>query len=257
MRAKNIERGRKSVATRTIVLATKPLRFGTVLNASMLKQVPWPAQALPPGAFHKINDVLSRGRRVVLAAMERDEPVLAVKITGPGQRATLSALVHKGMKAVSIRVNDVEGVGGFVLPGDHVDVVLTRQVAKGSATTEVVLQDARVLAVDQTAYDRAAKAKVAKSVTLEVNTIEAQKLWLAASVGNLSLLLRKAGETAETRTRKITLDDLGNNDPVANGKVRTATVTVIRPKSRQNYTVPVEEDGNGALAEARMRSVAR
>ncbi|MEJ2376092.1 MAG: Flp pilus assembly protein CpaB [Pseudolabrys sp.] len=255
MRAKNIERGRKSVATRTIVLATKPLRFGTVLNASMLKPVPWPA--LPPGAFHKISDVLSGGRRVVLAAMERDEPVLAVKITGPGQRATLSALVHKGMKAVSIRVNDVEGVGGFVLPGDHVDVVLTRQVAKGSATTEVVLQDARVLAVDQTAYDRAAKAKVAKSVTLEVNTIEAQKLWLAASVGNLSLLLRKAGETAEPRTRKITLDDLGTNDPVANRKVRTATVIVIRPKSRQNYTVPVEEGGNGALAEARMRSVAR
>ncbi len=257
MRAKHMERGPKPVATRTIVLAAKPLRFGTVLTASMLKQVPWPATALPPGAFLKIGDVLSGGRRVVLAAMEKDEPVLAVKITGPGQRATLSALVRKGMKAVTIRVNDVEGVGGFVQPGDHVDVVLTRQLAKGSATTEIVLQDARVLAVDQSADERATKATVPKSVTLEVATVQAQKLWLASSVGNLSLLLRRAGETAETRTRKITLKDLADNAAVANDKAPTTTVTVIRPKATQNYTVPVEKDGNAALAEARMKSVAR
>lgn len=257
MRAKNMERGQKTVAMHTVVVAAKPLRFGTELSASMLKEVPWPAQALPPGAFRKIGDILSGGRRVVLAAMERDEPVLALKITGPGQRATLSALVRDGMKAVTIRVNDVEGVGGFVLPGDHVDVVLTRQIEKGKATTEVVLQDARVLAVDQVADERAVKAKVAKSVTLEVGTVQAQKVWLAASVGNLSLLLREAGETAETRTRKITLDDLGTNDPVSNGKVPTTTITVIRPHAKQDYTVPVERKGNGALAEAEMRRLAR
>ena len=122
------------------------------------------------------------------------------------------------MKAVTIRVNDVEGVGGFVLPGDRVDVVLTRQIDKGSASTEVVLQNARVLAVDQIADERAAKTTVAKSVTLEVSTVEAQKVWLASSVGNLSLLLRKAGETAETKTRKITLNDLSGNDPVIKDK---------------------------------------
>src|SRR5262249_15759629 len=121
----------------------------------------------------------------------------ALKITGPDQRATLSALVKPGMKAVTIRVNDVEGVGGFVLPGDHVDIVLTRQVEKGNPTRQVVLQNTRVLAVDQTADERAAKATVAKSVTLEVDTVDAQKLWLASSVGSLSLLLRKAGETAK------------------------------------------------------------
>ena len=63
------------------------------------------------------------------------------------------------MKAVTIRVNDFEGVGGFVLPGDHVDVVLTRQVEKGNATTQVVLQNTRVIAVDQVADERAAKAR--------------------------------------------------------------------------------------------------
>ena len=124
------------MSTQTIVVAKKPLRFGTELNASMLQEVPWPAKALPAGAFTKIGDMLNGGRRVVLTAIEANEPVLALKITGAGQRATLSALVQPGMKAVTIRVNDVEGVGGFVLPGDRVDVVLTRQIDKGSATTK-------------------------------------------------------------------------------------------------------------------------
>jgi pilus assembly protein CpaB len=244
MRAKSMEADKKPVATQTIVVAAQPLRFGVELNASMLKEMPWPDGALPAGAFHKISDVLSRGRRVVLTAIEANEPVLTLKITGAGERATLSALVQPGMKAVTVRVNDVEGVGGFVLPGDRVDVVLTRQIEKGSATTEVVLQNTRVLAVDQTADDRAAKASIAKSVTLEVNTVDAQKIWLASSVGNLSLLLRKAGETAQSKTRKITLKDLESGAVEEN--VSTTTVVVTRPAAKQSYTVPVE--GNGALA---------
>jgi pilus assembly protein CpaB len=240
MQAKNLEANKKPVAMQTVVVAKQPLRFGTELNASMLAEVPWPAAAMPGGSFTKISDVLHGGRRVVLTAIEPNEPVLSLKITGPGQRATLSALVRPGMKAVTIRVNDVEGVGGFVLPGDRVDVVLTRQIDKGSATTEVVLQSARVLAVDQTADERAAKATVAKSVTLEVSTVEAQKVWLASSVGNLSLLLRKAGETAEAKTRKVTLNDLSSNEVINTDKVATATVVVTRAAAKQEYTVPVE-----------------
>jgi pilus assembly protein CpaB len=240
MQAKNFEANKQTTAMQTVVVAKQPLRFGTELTASMLAEVPWPAAAMPSGAFSKIGDVLHGGRRVVLTAIEPNEPVLSLKITGPGQRATLSALVHKGMKAVTIRVNDVEGVGGFVLPGDRVDVVLTRQIDKGSATTEVVLQNARVLAVDQTADERVVKAAVAKSVTLEVSTLEAQKVWLASSVGNLSLLLRKAGESVEAKTRKVTLKDLSENEPVNTGKVETATVVVTRAAKTQEYTVPVE-----------------
>jgi pilus assembly protein CpaB len=240
MQAKHFESNKPAVAMKSIVVAAQPLRFGTELNESLLKEIPWPADAIPAGAFSKIEDVLHGGRRVVLAAIEPDEPVLSLKITGPGQRATLSALVKPGMKAVTIRVNDVEGVGGFVLPGDRVDVVLTRQIDKGSATTEVVLQNARVLAVDQSADERAIKAAVAKSVTLEVSTVEAQKVWLASSVGNLSLLLRKAGETAETKTRKVTLNDLSGNEVVSKDKEATTTVVVTRASAAQEYTVPVE-----------------
>jgi pilus assembly protein CpaB len=244
----------KAIASQTVVVAKQPLRFGTELTAAMLQEVPWPSDALPNGAFAKVHDIMAGGRRVVLAAIETNEPVLSLKITGPGQRATLSALVKPGMKAVTIRVNDVEGVGGFVLPGDHVDVVLTRQIDKGSATTQVVLQNTRVLAVDQIADERVQKAAVAKSVTLEVNTVDAQKLWLSSSVGSLSLLLRKAGETAEMRTRKVTLEDLSTQEPVAE-KATTTTVVVTRAAAKQEYTVPAE-GRKGVSAETERRSVA-
>ena len=256
MRAKNLETNKTQVASQTIVVAKQPLRFGTELNASMLQEVPWRSDTLPSGAFAKINDIMSGGRRVVRAAIEVNEPVLALKITGPGQRATLSVLVKSGMKAATIRVNDLEGVNGFVSPDDHVDVVLTRQIDKGSATTQVVVQNARVLAVDQTADERGTKATVAKSVTLEVDTFEAQKLWLANSVGTLSLLLHKAGEIAEVRTRKITLEDLGTAGTVATDKSAVVTVVVTRASGQREYTVPAE-GRNGTLAATERRQVAR
>ena len=137
----------------------------------------------------------------MLTAIEANEPILSSKITGPGQRATLSAMIADGMRAVTIRVNDVEGVAGFVLPGDRVDVALTRQGDKSASTsTDVVLQNVKVLAIDQIADERADKPSIARAVTLEVDTNSAQKLALASPVGTLSLMLRKAGEaTSENR----------------------------------------------------------
>ena len=128
---------------------------------------------------------MSGGKRIVLASIEKNEPILRTKITGPGQKATLSAVIQDGMRAVTVRVNDVEGVGGFVLPGDHVDVLLTRQQERANGMNDVVMQNARVLAVDQLADDAADRPTVVKAVTLEVDTIGAQKIALAASLGNL------------------------------------------------------------------------
>jgi len=253
LRAKNFDANKPVVATQTIVVAKQPLRFGVQLEPTMLAEVPWPKQALPAGAFAKIGDLLKGGPRVVLAAIEPNEPVLALKVTGSGQRATLSALVAPGMKAVTIRVNDVEGVGGFVLPGDRVDVALTRQVDKASASTEVVLQDAKVLAIDQSADERATKTSIPKSVTLEVDTFDAQKLSLASTVGTLSLLLRKAGDTAARKTRKITLKDLSSADP-GDEKRNSATVVVIRATTAQEYNVPVETREEALALSGRSRA---
>ncbi len=241
LRMKSLEANKKPTVTKTIVVAAKPLRFGNELSADVLREIAWPENAVPKGAFAKIPDLLSEGRRVALSAIEPNEPVLAVKITGPGQRATLSALVRPGMKAVTIRVNDVDGVGGFVMPGDRVDIVLTRQIDKNAASNELVLQNARVLAVDQSADERADKPTVPKAVTLEVDTVGAQKLSLAASVGNLSLMLRKAGDTADNRSRKITLSDLSTPDVAPENDSTVKTVVVRRGNAKQQYSVPVED----------------
>ena len=120
---KSLEANKKPVSTRTIVVAAKPLRFGNEVTREHLREVAWPEASLPAGSFAKADEILSGGKRVALAAVEPNEPMLATKMTGPGQRATLSAMLRDGLKAVTIRVNDVDGVGGFVLPGDHVDVV--------------------------------------------------------------------------------------------------------------------------------------
>jgi pilus assembly protein CpaB len=248
-RMRSLEAQKKPVSTNTIVVAKQKLQFGVELTNDQLREVPWPTEAMPEGAFARIDDVMSGGKRVVLSPIEPNEPVLSVKVTGAGQRATLSALVGDGMKAVSVRVNDVEGVGGFVLPGDRVDVVLTRQMDKGNATTEVVLQNARVLAVDQSADDRSTKAAVAKAVTLEVDTLGAQKIWLAASVGSLSLLLRKAGEQSSESTRRVTLDDLSKPEVVKPQKNNAVTsISVQRGGNRQNYSVPIEDNNKAQLA---------
>jgi pilus assembly protein CpaB len=223
------------------------LRYGVELTAQSLREMPWPDGPLPEGAFAKIDDVLKDGKRIVLTAIEPNEAVLAVKITGAGQRATLSGLVQPGMKAVTIRVNDVDGVGGHVLPGDHVDVALTRQLDKENGSTQVVLQDVRVLAIDQAADERAANATIAKSVTLEVDTVGAQKLGLASSIGTLSLLLRKAGETASEKSLRVTIKDLFQEMIPDRGRGKSVTITVNRGSAKamvkEGYSVPVEDDG--------------
>jgi pilus assembly protein CpaB len=243
-RLKSLEANKKPLNTRTIVVAAKPLRFGNELTAAQLREVTWPEASLPAGSFAKIEDVLNGGKRIALTAIEPNEPVLGTKITGPGQRATLSAMLRDGLKAATVRVNDIDGVGGFVLPGDHVDVSLTRQVDKTNASSEVVLQNVRVLAIDQIADERADKPTVAKAVTLEVDVVGAQKLSLAASVGTLSLILRKAGEANSQYARKITLTDLGTPSTPAAQAPKEATgmttVSVRRASTREEYSVPIE-----------------
>jgi len=239
-RLKSIDAQRKAAPpARTIVVAGKPLRFGDELNSAALREMPWPENALPAGAFGKIADLTS-GKRVVLMPIDTNEAVLASKITGPGQRATLSAMLSDGMKAVTIRVNDVEGVAGFVLPGERVDVVLTRTGEKNNAVNDVVLQNVRVLAVDQLADQRADKPAVVKAVTLEVDPTDGQKIALAATVGTLSLLLRKAGDVVSADTRRVTTRDLMTAPAQESHFV---TIGVMRPSKgeRVEYTVPVEE----------------
>jgi pilus assembly protein CpaB len=235
----------KPTATRMVVVAASALRFGNPLTSGNLRETPWPEGALPEGSFSSIQDVLAAGKRIVLSPIEQNEPVLVSKLTGPGQRATLSAVLHEGMKAVTVRVSDIEGVAGFVLPGDRVDILLTRRVDKGG-TTDVVLQNTRVLAIDQLADERTDKPAVVKAVTIEVDTLAAQKLTLASQVGTLSLALRKAGEATAGDQRRVSAEDLGRDTAPVTGPKKFSTVTVVRAGKKEEYGVPAE---NGEVLE--------
>ncbi|TIN22135.1 MAG: Flp pilus assembly protein CpaB [Mesorhizobium sp.] len=202
----------------TVVVAAVPLKFGDALSTEKLREVAWPAGAVPAGAFKSTKDLLSGdGAKQALQAIGVNEPILATKITGPGQRATLSAVLGEGMKAVSIRVNDVLGVAGFVFPGDRVDILLTR-TARGDdgadrSFVDVLLQSMKVLAIDQVADESKDNPTVVKSVTLEASTRDAQKLTLAAGAGQLSLALRQAAASKGETTERVTLSDLIGETP--------------------------------------------
>ncbi|TPK02963.1 Flp pilus assembly protein CpaB [Mesorhizobium sp. B2-5-9] len=202
----------------TVVVAAMPLKFGDTLSADKLREVAWPAGAVPTGAFKTTKEALAgEGTRQALQTISANEPVLASKITGPGQRATLSAVLGEGMKAVSIRVNDVLGVAGFVFPGDRVDVLLTRTIRGDDGAdrsfVDVLLQSMKVLAIDQVADVSKDSPTVVKSVTLEASTKDAQKLTLAAGAGQLSLALRQAAASKGEVTERVTLSDLTGETP--------------------------------------------
>lgn len=199
-----IEEKQQAAAVNTqtvgIVVATQPLEFGTKISTQNIKLQPWPAASVPQGAFRTINDVL-KDNRVALRPIVPGEPVLADKVSGSDGRATLAALLPEGMRAVSIPVNAVRGVAGFVLPGTMVDVLLTRKIPGEGATTEdvrsdVLLSNVQVLAIDQLADEKTGKPKVGRTATLAVTLYDAQRLALADEMdGTLSLALRKV-ETA-------------------------------------------------------------
>ena len=122
-----------AVTMGTIVVASAPLRYGDELNARSLREIPWPDGDLPAGAFRTKADLLEPGvRRIALAPIEPNEPVLKAKITGDGQRASVSALLDEGMGAVTIQVDEVVGLAGLVLPGDRVDVFATQAASQGA-----------------------------------------------------------------------------------------------------------------------------
>lgn len=208
----------------TILVASQPLEFGASLTGDNVREIEWPGVALE-GSFSTVTDLLKDGRRLTLVSMQRNEPILASKITGPNQRATLSTLIDEGMRAVSVNVDEVRGVAGFILPGDRVDVVLTRG-DRGSSSgngvsgpaADVLLQNVKVLAIDQVANERTEKPTLARAVTLELNMQQSQKVILAQGVGRLSLILRQAGEANSVDARRVTLADLGLPDVIAPDK---------------------------------------
>ena len=234
----------------TVVVAKEDLAFGAQLAKEKLVEIQWPAGSVPKGSFTSVDAFFTEHQnRVVIEAMRASEPILSGKVTGPGQRASLSTMLGEGMKAVTIRVNDVIGVGGFVLPGDHVDVFMThdgkapadKPEAATPAFTDLLIQNLRVLAVDQIADPKKDAPVVARTVTVEASMQDAQKITLASTVGNLSLVLREEGSTASASDwKRVTANDLsgdsGDKNRVATMQPTNAVAGAAAPVSGEERT---------------------
>jgi pilus assembly protein CpaB len=215
----------------TMLVAAVPLAFGAQLSVDNTSEIPWSGGTLPDGAFASKQDLLKDGKRMTLASFARNEPILRGKITLPDRPATLSTMLDPGKRAVTVRVDDVRGVAGFIQPGDRVDVVLIRTEAESRTNesySDVILQSAKVLAVDQLAAERSDKPTIAKAVTLEVSAEEAQKILLATNIGRLSLVLRQPAEASADAIRRVTERDLIDAPPPP-PQAATPTPTIVAP----------------------------
>jgi len=220
-----------------VAVAAVPLDYGVEITPDKIRFADYPASSIPSGSFRSVAELLPGGkRRVVLRPMLVNEPILANKVTGEGQGASIAALLPDGKRAAAVRINDVSGVAGFVQPNDAVDVLITRNVGSSNAqVTDVLLQNIRVIATDQNAKGADGQPVVARTATLEVNPLEAQKLALAQQVGQLSLILRKPGEEQNNPgVQTVSLNDLrynyygGTTSPAAAPRVEVRRLTAPR-----------------------------
>jgi pilus assembly protein CpaB len=218
--------------TVTIMVATNDLEFGNRIDPTLVKETPWPADSMPEGAFSTLEELLGDGSegRVVLKPISKGEPLLKSKVSGFGGRATLSAVLPDSKRAFSIRVNDVSGVGGFLVPGDRVDILLTRSPGdrrdRDDQVSDVILQNITVRGIDQIADEDQNKPVVVRTVTVEVTPGQAQKLALAMQVGNLSLALRNTQTVEQQKLTTVSVGDLVHNAPKAKRTIAS------RPKVR-------------------------
>jgi len=198
-----------------IVIAAEPLAYGAVVTAESVNEIPWYTNTLPEGAFATKDDLLDGGRRIVLSPLKRGEPVLRSKVTGPGQRASLATMLEEGKRAVTVQVDDVRGVAGFVLPGDFVDIIMIADdvSSRRQSYSDILLEHVKVLAIDQLSGEVEGKPTVARAVTLEVTKEQAQKILLATNVGKLSLVLGRPIESSGDPNRRISERDIGRIIP--------------------------------------------
>lgn len=229
-----------------IVVASQPLAFGSTLTGQNVRLQYWPAPSVPEGAFHSLDDAL-QNNRVAIRPIVAGEPVLASKVSGADGRATLAAVLPPGMRAVSVPVDAIRGVAGFVLPGTVVDVILTRDIGgRGAANdnlrSDVILENVQVLAVDQVSDDSQGEPKVSQTATLAVTLLDAQRLAVAEGLGTVSLALRNVEDTPVAGTEDqrpgfttVTAADLGGRSTFipsrSSGPAVPVTRTFVRSSS--------------------------
>ncbi len=211
-----------------VVVAARAMPVGSLVDRASLTLRGVAESLVPAGAFTRVEDVEGRP---VIQDIQADEPLVAARLAAKGSGAGLGPLIPPGMRAVSVRVNDVVGVAGFVLPGMRVDVLVTgKPVDNGDTQTQTVLQNIAVLSAGQTLQsDSKNQPIVAPVVTLLVTPAEAEALTLAGSEGHIQLVLRNSTDRTVTATGGRWLRQLyGMKAPQPSAAVPAAPVPVRR-----------------------------
>lgn len=184
-----------AVAMKQIVVASAPLQLGTRLDPTKLRVISWPGNEPMAGSFSRVEDCTNRA---LITPVSENEPILESKLASVQSGAGLPATIPEGMRALSVAVNDVVAVAGFVIPGTMVDVLVTGQAAGGGNITRTILENVRVLAAGQKIeQDRDGKPQPVPVITLLVTPEDASKLTMASTEGKIQLALRN---TIDTKT---------------------------------------------------------
>jgi len=188
-----------------VVVAANDIPVGTKLAASDVTTITIPATAIPPGAFSSPAKILGRG---AILPMSKGEFILTAKLAAVNAGSGLPSMIPPGMRAVSVRVNDVVAVAGFVQPGTRVDVMATGNQGPGGTQTSTVLENVLVLAVGKSLDRTSSEAQVAPVITVLVSPDDAQRLALVSQEGRIQLSLRnpldtKQGGIGATRTSSL------------------------------------------------------
>lgn len=200
----------KKEAKVQVLVAKEDLPAGTLIQEKHFAWQPWPDASLPKSyVVKKVGEagqaqIAAYFGAVVRKGIPLGSPVLQGAVVKPGERGFLAAVLHPGMRAVSVPVNATTGAAGFIFPGDRIDLLLTHTISideEARRVSETVLTNVRVLAVDQSSNDQKGKAKVAKSVTLEVTPKQVEVVNVVRTLGNLSLSLRALAQTEGERAR--------------------------------------------------------
>ena len=238
----------KQVKLTDVYVAARPLKYGEQLTLEDAKLIKWPEEFLPEGAF-TTEDALLPGEnaefRTVLRAMEANEPLLAVKLTEPGQDAGITSRLARGMRAFAINVDVSSGVSGFLRPGDRVDVYWTGstgQAREARKVTKLIEANVRLIAVDQTADEDRYSPVIARTVTVEASPQQVAALAQAQSTGKLSLSLVGAQDDTTAGSVEINqrqLLGIPEEEQVVEKKAEKQVCTIRTRKGSDVIEIPI------------------
>jgi pilus assembly protein CpaB len=235
--------GASDVPGEDVVLAAGDISVGSRIEDKDVKVVRLPSADLPPNCFHTKSKILGRG---AVLPISRGEFILPYKLAGENAGFGLPTLIPRGMRAVSVRVNDIVAVAGFVIQGTHVDILLTGNPSGSSdQQTTTVLENVAVIAVGQKLErNSAGEPQLAPVITLLVSPDDAEKLTLAASQGHIQLALRNPLDTGQETVAAVNSGALYKNMatpmPVSLAKAKpVARRVIVKPTAPSVYSIEV------------------